>query len=129
MYDYERPVSVQAYDPSLGTQQYSTVSVVVGFKCLRSGETYLLMIPQVIEITHLDHHLVCPIQCVIENRVLTKTFNFLCKNPDSTSHAVVARDPEELHQELVFCLTLQGMTYCLTVFKLTLQQYAKDDYI
>ena len=69
IYDYERPVSVQAYDPSLGTQQYRTVSAVVGYECLRSGKTYLLIIHQVIEIPHLNHHLLCPIQgCMVNIR-------------------------------------------------------------
>ena len=62
IYKYERPVSAQAYDPALGTQQYRTVSAVVGYECLKSGKTYLLVIHQAIEIPHLDHHLLCPMQ-------------------------------------------------------------------
>ena len=126
IYDYERPVSVQAYDPSLGTQQYRTVSAVVGYECLRSGKTYLMVLHQAIEIPHLDHHLLCPMQCRMANIKVNETPKFLCQNPDSASHAVVARDPEGSEEDLVFPLTLQGVTSCLPVFKPTMQQWSDD---
>ena len=126
IYDYERPVSVQAYDPSLGTQQYRTVSAVVGYECLRSGKTYLMVLHQAIEIPHLDHHLLCPMQCRMANIKVNETPKFLCQNPDSASHAVVARDPEGSGEDLVFPLTLQGVTSCLPVFKPTMQQWSDD---
>ena len=78
IYNYERPVSVQAYEPSLGTQQYRTVSAVVGYKCLRSGKTYLLVIHKAIEIPHLDHHLLCTMQCCMANIRVNVTPKFLC---------------------------------------------------
>ena len=120
IYDYERPVSVYAYDPSLGTQQYRTVFAVVGYECLRSGKTYLLVVHQAIEIPHLDHHLLCPMQCRMANIRVNVTPKFLCQNPDSASHAVVAPDPEGSAEDLVFPLTLQGVTSCLPVFKPTM---------
>ena len=121
IYDNERPVSVQAYDPSLGTQQYRTAYAVVGYKCLKSGETYLMVLHQAIEIPHLDHHLLCPMQCRTANIRVNKTPKFLCQNPDSASHSVVAPDSEGSEEDLVFPLTLQVVTSCLPVFKPTLQ--------
>ena len=69
--------------------QYRTVSDDVSFECLRSGKTCLLMIYQAIGIPHPDHHLLCPMQCHMANIVANETPKFLCKNPDSVSHALV----------------------------------------
>ena len=126
IYDYERPVSVQAYDPALGTQQYRTVSAVVGYECLKSGKTYLLVIHQAIEIPHLDHHLLCPMQCRMSGVEVNETPKFLCKNPTPASHAVVTPDPLDLRKNVIFPLSLQGVTSSLPVFKPTMQQWADD---
>ena len=120
IYDYERPVSVQAYDPLLGIRQYRTMSAVVGYKCLRSRTTYLLVVHQEIEIPHLDHHLLCPMQCLMTIIRVNETPKFLCQNSCSASHAVVATNPEGSAEDLVFPLTLQGVTSCLSVFNPTL---------
>ena len=60
------------------------------------------------------------------NIVVNETPKFLCKNPDSISYAVVDHDHEELQEELVFPLTLLGVTSCFPVLKPTLQQWSDD---
>jgi hypothetical protein len=44
LHDYLRPVSVQGYDPALGTTQYNTVSGAPAYDHLASGETYHLVV-------------------------------------------------------------------------------------
>ena len=61
--DYERPVTLYSYDRSLGAQSFCTVSAVLGYIDPKSGQTYHLVIHQAIEIPHLEHSLLCPIQC------------------------------------------------------------------
>jgi hypothetical protein len=62
--DYDRPVIVKGYDPSLGIKTYSTVSGALAYDDPVTGEVYhLVVINQAIHIPHLDHHLLCPIQC------------------------------------------------------------------
>ncbi len=63
LHDYLQPVSIQGYDPALGTTQYSTVSGALAYNHPISGETYHLIVNQAIHIPYLDHHLLCPIQC------------------------------------------------------------------
>ena len=63
LHDYLRPVSVQGYDPALGTTQYNTVSGALAYDHPHSGETFHLVVNQAIHIPHLDHHLLCPMQC------------------------------------------------------------------
>ena len=59
--DYDRPVIVKGYDPSLGTKTYATVSGALAYDDPLTGEVYHLVINQPIHIPHLDHHLLCPI--------------------------------------------------------------------
>jgi len=57
--DYDRPVIVKGYDPSLGTKTYATVSGALGYDDPLTGKVYHLVINQPIHIPHLDHHLLC----------------------------------------------------------------------
>ena len=104
IHDYEHPVFVQVYDPSLGTQQYRIISAGVGYECLRSGKTYLMVIHQVIKIPRLDYHVLCLIQYRMANIIVNKTPKVLCQNPDAASHTVVIPDPEGAQKELSFNL-------------------------
>jgi hypothetical protein len=61
--DYDRPVQVVGYDPALGVKTYRTISGVVAHDDPATGEVFHLVINQAIYIPHLDHHLLCPMQC------------------------------------------------------------------
>ena len=60
--DYERPVTVYGYYRALGAQSFRTVSDILGYIDLNSGQTYHLVIHQAIKIPHLEHSLICPMQ-------------------------------------------------------------------
>ncbi len=60
--DYNRPVIVKDYDPSLGTKTYATVSGVLAYDDPVTGKVYHLVINQAIYIPHFNHHLLCPLQ-------------------------------------------------------------------
>ncbi len=55
--DYDRPVIVEGYDPSLGTKTYATISGALAYDDPVNSEIYHLVINQAIHIPHLDHHL------------------------------------------------------------------------
>jgi hypothetical protein len=59
--DYDRPVIIKGYDPSLGTKTYATVSGALAYDDPFTGEVYHLVINQAIHIPHLDHHLLSSI--------------------------------------------------------------------
>jgi hypothetical protein len=61
--DYNRPVNVKGCDSYLGTKTYATVSGVLVYDDPVTGKVYHLVINQAIHIPHLDHHLLCPMQC------------------------------------------------------------------
>ena len=101
-HDYMRPVAVQAYDPSLGTQTYRTVSAVLGYHDPNDGRSHLLRIHQAIEIPHLDHHLLCPFQCRMHGIKIDDTAKFLTPAPTPSSHAMTLTDPDDDSRELHF---------------------------
>ncbi len=61
--DYNRPVIVKGYDPSRGTKTYATVSGVLAYDDPVTGKVYHFVINQAIHIPHLNHNLLCPMQC------------------------------------------------------------------
>ena len=61
--DYERPVTVYGYYRALGAQYFCTVSAIFGYIDPKRGQTYHLVIHQAIEVPHLVHSLICPMQC------------------------------------------------------------------
>ncbi len=74
--DYDRPVIVEGYDPSLSTKTYATVSGALSYDDPVTGEVYHLVINQAIHIPHLNHHLLCPMQCQVNMWLLTTCLSF-----------------------------------------------------
>ena len=63
---------VYGYDRALGAQSFHTVSAVLGYIDPKSGQTYHLVIHQAIEISHLGHSLLCPMQCQMNGAEINK---------------------------------------------------------
>jgi hypothetical protein len=82
--DYNRPVIIEGYDPSLGTKTYATVSRVLAYDDPVTGKVYHLVINQAIHIPHLDHHLLCPMQCRVSDVVVESRLSFWCQTPLTT---------------------------------------------
>ncbi len=115
LHDYLRPVSVQGYDPSLGTVQYNTVCGTLAYDHPTSGETYHLVVNQAIHIPHMDHHLHCPMQCRVNDVTVNKTPKFLAQDLTEHTHALTIQDPYDPMQMVILPLALQGVTLLLNV--------------
>jgi len=121
--DYDRPVIVEAYDPRLGSAQYSTVSGAVAYDDPHSGRTLLLVINQAIHIPHLDHHLLCPMQCRVNDVTVDETPKFLARDPTETTHALTLTDPDDPLQTVTLPLRLRGVISFLNVRTPTVEQF------
>ena len=108
--DYNRPVIVEGYDPALGTKTYATVSGVLAYDDPVTGEVYHLVINQAIHIPHLDHHLLCPMQCRVNDVVVDNTPKFLASDPTDNTHALTIKDPDWPAQTVILRLALRGVT-------------------
>ena len=104
--DYNRPVSVVGYDESLGSKTYQTVSGVVAYDDdPQTGRTLHLIINQAIYIPHLDHHLLCPMQCRVNDVTVNDLPKFLASDPTDQMHALTLTDPDNPLQPVILLLT------------------------
>jgi hypothetical protein len=113
--DYNRPVSSEGYDESLGTHVYPTVSRVVAYTDPKTGRTLHLVINQAIHIPHLDHHLLCPMQCRVNDMTVDETPKCLAPQPTDQTHALTLTNPEDPLLPVILPLELRGVTLLLYV--------------
>ena len=67
IYDYDRPVAVSGYDPQLESRDFKKLSAVLDYTHPLTGQIYHLAIHQAIQIHNLDHQLLFPMQCRVND--------------------------------------------------------------
>jgi hypothetical protein len=120
--DHNRPVTVMGYDESLGSKTYKTVSGVVAYTDPTTGRTLHLIINQAIHVPHLDHHLLCPMQCRVNDVI-----KFLATRPTDQTHALTVADPDDPSQTFTMPLSLRGATSLLYVRNVTADYFYNTD--
>ena len=125
--DYDRPVSVVGYDESLGTQTYKTVSGVVAYTDHMTGRTLHLVINQAIHIPHLDHHLLCPMQCRVNDVTVDETPKFLAPRLTEQTHALTVPDPDNPAQTISLPIMIRGVTSFLNVRNVPSEEFYKNE--
>ncbi len=81
MQSCNRPVEVVRYDPQQGSQSFEMVSGVLALDHLQDGQVYHLVFHQAIHMPQLDHHLLCPMQCCINDMTVNDVPKFLTPFP------------------------------------------------
>ena len=116
-YDFNRPVNVQGYEPSLGSSEYSTVIGVHGYLHPHTGMAYHILTHQGISIPYLEHHLISPMQDRVNDVNVNETPRFLTHEPNVETHAIIVNYPDNL-TAVILPLTLKvGVASCLPVFE------------
>jgi hypothetical protein len=87
-----------------------------------------LIINQALHIPHLDHHLLCPMQCRVNDVTLNDLPKFLAANPTDQTHALTMTDPNNPLQLVILPLTLRGVTSLLNVRTVTIDEFNSQDY-
>ncbi len=103
---YDQPVEVVGYDPQQGSQMFETVSGVLAFDHPRDGQVYHLVFHQAIHMPQLDHHLLCSMQCRINDVTVNNVPKFLPHFPTDNTHALVVQNPDNDSTTLSFPLHL-----------------------
>ena len=122
IYDFDTPVEVYGYDQTQGAQHFRTVSAVMEY-VHTTGQRYHLVVHQAIEIPHLQHHLLCQMQCRMNGVEINDKPKFLTKNPTADSHAIIVQDPAQPGPDkckfatLCLPLCLRGVTSYLPMTK------------
>lgn len=132
IYDFHRPTDVHGYDKTQGSQRYRTVTAVLKYIHPFTGVAYHLVIHQAIHIPHLPHHLLCPMQCRVNDVVINDLPKFLDPHPSDTSHAILcpvhSLDDDEPVQMVTLPLRLQGVTSYLNVGVPTADEWTSAEY-
>ncbi len=81
------------------------------------------MINQAIHIPHLDHHLLCPMQCRVNDVTVDIMPKFLASDPTNHTHALTIKDPDHPAQAVILPLALQDVTSLLNVRASTLDKW------
>jgi hypothetical protein len=87
--DFERPVNVSGYDPKgpVATA-LKNVSAGMAYNMPGSGRDVILIVHQAINLTHLPHNLLNPMQMRLNDIVVNETPKFQCASPTNLSHTI-----------------------------------------
>jgi hypothetical protein len=126
--DFDRPVCVQGYDPTLGTKTFATVSGALAYDDPITGKVFHLVVNQAIHISHLDHHLLCPMQCRVNVVTVDDMPKYLVRDPTDKTHALNLRRPRPPRTDGPLPLALQEVTSLLNVRAPTLDKWNSDTF-
>ena len=126
--DYQQPVTVVGYDESLGTKTYATVSGAVAYDDPQTGRTLHLVIHQAIHIPHLDHHLLCHMQCCVNDVIANNLPKFLASDPTDQMHVLTIKDPKNSLQPVTLLSIFRGVTLLLYVRPVTIDEFNSLDH-
>ncbi len=127
--DFDRPVCVQGYDPAIDTKTFATISGALAYDNPITVETFHLVVNQAIYIPHLDHHLLCPMQCQVNDMTVDDTSKFMVRDPTDKSLALTQQDPDHPAQTDTHPLALRGVTSLLNVRAPTLDEWNSDAHL
>jgi hypothetical protein len=119
--DFERPVNVSGYDPKGPVAMaLKTVSAGIAYDVpgSGSGRVVVLILHQAINLPHLPHNLLNPMQMRLNDGVVSEMPKFQCSNPTNLSHTITVKG-ENMNDELIIPLDLRGVVSCFTMRKPT----------
>ena len=99
------------YDPELGSRDFKTVSAVLEYTHPLTGQIYHLVIHQAIQIPNLDHHLLFPMECRVNDITINEVPKLLMNTTAQDSHSIVAHDVENPLNPLVLPLYIHGVEF------------------
>jgi hypothetical protein len=95
---------------------------------LVTGEVFHLVVNQAIHIPHLDHHLLCPMQCHVNDVIVDYLPKNLAADPTDGTHALTIPDPYDLLQTVILPLGLNGVFSFLNVRNLSADDYDSGNF-
>jgi hypothetical protein len=80
---------------------YAIVSRGLAYDDPQTSKVYHLVINQAIHTSHPDHHLLCPIQCQVNDVTIDNMPKYLACNPTDHMHALTIIDPQNPTQTVI----------------------------
>jgi hypothetical protein len=87
-----------------------------------------LVINQAIHIPHLDHHLLCPMQCRVNDVTVDEAPKFLVPQPTDQTHALNLTDPDDPLQPVILLFKLRGVASLLYVRNISSDDFNSRQY-
>jgi hypothetical protein len=117
--EFECPVNGSGYDPKGPVvMALKTVSAGMAYDVPGSGKFVILIVHQEINLPHLTHNLLNPMQMRLNDVVVNETPKFQCANPTNLSHTITVK-VENMNDEMIIPLDLRGVVSCFTTRKPT----------
>jgi hypothetical protein len=121
--DFERPVNVSGYDfKGPVAMALKTVSAGMAYNVPGSGRVVILIVHKAINLPHLPHNLLNPMQMRLNDVVVNKTPKFQCANPTNLSHTITIKG-DNMNDELVIPLDLRLVVSCFTTRNPTQEEF------
>ena len=125
--DSGRPVKVHGYDERVSEKaHYRTVSGVVAYDDPTSGETYMLVVHQAIEIPSIKVNLLSPMQMRDNDLAVNEEPKHMALNPTDDHHCIQI-GLEGSDEPLVIPLSIQGVTSYFPTRKPTQQEWDNSE--
>ena len=112
IHDFNRPVDVNGYDPTSGSQECATITGATAYNQPVTRYTYMLVWNQAMHFNNLTNHLLCPMRSIIQGVKINELPNFLFTDPDYETHAILDKDALDSDENLIIPLSLNlGTSY------------------
>jgi hypothetical protein len=117
--DFERPVNVSGYDPKVPVAMaLKMVSAGMAYDVPLSGRVVIFILHQAINLPHLPHNLLNPMQMSLNDVVVNEMPKFQYDNPTNLSHTITVKG-YNMNDDLVVPLDLRGVVSCFTTINPT----------
>jgi hypothetical protein len=115
------------YVVSLGTKTYQTMSGLVAYEDPQTRRTLPLINDQAIHIPHFSHHLLCPMQCRMNDVIVNIMPFFLASDPTDQMHALVISDTNNPLRPVTLPLVMRGVLL-LKVRPVTINELNSEEF-
>ena len=124
-HDFETPVSISGYTPSVGQQTVKTVTGVVAYESYE-GKTYYLHLHQALLVPKLPNNLICPMQLRSRGHRVNDEPKHMAPIPTESTHAITISEDSE-HDKLVIPLSITGVIHYFPTRKPSREEYETSD--
>ena len=93
VHDHNRPVNVNVYNPKAGLKHAHVFNATVAYIVPEMGHVVILSINHMIKMKGLDHCLLCPMQCHVNDVLINEDPTFLAPIPSKTTYGIHIENP------------------------------------
>ena len=124
IHDYDRPVTVYGYDGGRG-RSLKIVDAVIGYVDPSTGDKWMLVLNQSLNVPGLQHPLLCSNQLRCNDIRVNDEPKHMVPNPTEYHHSIAIKTPDgyEEKDELIIPLSLSGVFSYFEAFKPTVEEW------